>query len=188
MTRIFLPLVFLHFVGLVAGVTTGVVYGTSRDIASAQRSLANVLQWDWFSVHFLCGLAVAVLTLFVHCLVFTYFLGTGRWVKEVAYAYGLPDQPWPKRTRELKRQAFPPALLAMLLTIVLVASGAAAQVGAWPWWIHLGLAGAAVLANFFAWTVEYRAISENIVVLDRVMAEVQRLASTSNDDNDDTPT
>src|SRR5262249_7176432 len=69
-----------------------------------------------FMLHFLFGLFTAVGTLLVHCLIFTYFLGTGRWVKEVTLAYDLPDEPWHKRTRELKRQTFPPALAAMLVT------------------------------------------------------------------------
>src|SRR5262249_7322084 len=50
-----------------------------------------------YQLHFLLGLATAVLTLLLHCLIFTYFLGTGRWVKEVGLAYGLPDQPLPRQ-------------------------------------------------------------------------------------------
>ena len=49
----------------------------------------------------------------VLCLIFIYFLGTGRWVKEVAIGYKIPDDPLPKLTRELKRKAFPAALFAM---------------------------------------------------------------------------
>src|SRR5258708_27603731 len=67
-----------------------------------------------------------MLTWFVHCLIFTYFLGTGRWVKEVKLAYNLPDQPLAKLTRELKRRGFPPALFAMLAAIATGAARAAA--------------------------------------------------------------
>src|SRR5260370_12807334 len=70
-----------------------------------------------FWLHFLLGLAAAMMTLLVHCLIFTYFLGTGRWVKEVKLAYDLPDAPLPRLTRELKRRVFPPALFAMLTAI-----------------------------------------------------------------------
>src|SRR5262249_15392728 len=72
---------------------------------------------DTYMLHFVLGLAAGTTALFVHCIVFIYFLGTGRWVKEVAIAYGIPDQPLPKLTRELKRKAFPPALFAMLVPI-----------------------------------------------------------------------
>ena len=56
-----------------------------------------------YLVHFSLGLLSAITTLLVHCAIFTYFLGTGRWVKEVAIAYRIPDEPLPKLTRELKR-------------------------------------------------------------------------------------
>ena len=76
-----------------------------------------------YVLHFLFGLFTGVGTLLTHCLIFTYFLGTGRWVKEVTLAYRLPDEPLHKRTRELKRATFPPALTAMLVTIATAAAG-----------------------------------------------------------------
>src|SRR5687768_461453 len=72
---------------------------------------------DAFFIHFVVGLSTSIIILFVHCLVFIYFLGTGRWVKEVTIAYRMPDEPWHKMTRELKRQTFPPALFSMLIGI-----------------------------------------------------------------------
>src|SRR5438309_10307893 len=68
-----------------------------------------------FWLHFLLGLSAAMFTLLVHCLIFTYFLGTGRWVKEVQLAYDLPDAPLPRLTRDLSRTVFPPRLSAMLI-------------------------------------------------------------------------
>src|ERR1700730_2455229 len=89
-----------------------------------------------FLVHFNLGLFTAIGTLLVHCLIFTYFLGTGRWVKEVGLAYALADDDLPRLTRELKRATFPPALLAMLVTIATAAAGAGGQLKAWPWLVH----------------------------------------------------
>ena len=63
-----------------------------------------------YLTHFTLGLFTVLFALGVHSLIFIYFLGTGRWVKEVALAYGIPDAPLPKLTRELKRRTFPPAL------------------------------------------------------------------------------
>src|SRR5690348_17083993 len=57
-----------------------------------------------YMIHFYLGLLAVLLTLAVHCLIFIYFLGTGRWVKEVALAYHLPDEPLPRLTRNLKRR------------------------------------------------------------------------------------
>jgi hypothetical protein len=129
----------------------------------------------WF--HFLLGLSAAMFTLLVHCLIFTYFLGTGRWVKEVKLAYDLPDAPLPRLTRDLKRRVFPPALFAMLTAIATGAAGAAAQVQVWPWEIHATLATVTLVVNFWAFRIEYRCLQTNLGVLDEVLREVDRLRS-----------
>jgi len=127
----------------------------------------------WF--HFLLGLATAMMTLLVHCLIFTYFLGTGRWVKEVKLAYDLPDAPLPRLTRDLKRRVFPPALFAMLTAIATGAAGAAAQVEVWQWEVHATLATLTLFVNLWAFRLEYRCLQINVGVLDEVMREVDRL-------------
>ncbi len=127
----------------------------------------------WF--HFLYGLLAAIFTLFVHCLIFTYFLGTGRWVKEVKLAYQLPDAPLPRLTRDLKRRVFPPALYAMLTIIATGAAGAAAHNELSPWLVHASLAILTVAVNLWAFWVEYRCLRTNIGVLAEVMREVDRL-------------
>jgi len=132
---------------------------------------------ETFWYHFLAGLTAAVLTLLVHCLIFTYFLGTGRWVKEVKLAYDLPDDPWPRLTRDLKRRVFPPALFAMLTAIFTGMAGAAAQVQVWPWEIHATLGTVTLLVNFWAYFVEYGCLRTNVGVLQQVLIEVDRLRS-----------
>src|SRR5438067_226508 len=114
-----------------------------------------------YLLHFLFGLFTAVGTILTHCLIFTYFLGTGRWVKEVTLAYDLPDVPWHKRTRDLKRATFPPALAAMLITIATAAGGAGAQLQQWSWLVHFTLALAALAINVWAFRLEYRHVTEN---------------------------
>jgi hypothetical protein len=128
-----------------------------------------------FLVHFLLGLFTAVGTLLVHCLIFTYFLGTGRWVKEVALAYDLPDGPFYKVTRELKRQTFPVALAAMLVAIATAAAGAGVQLQAWPWTLHFGLGLATLVVNGWAFLVEYRNLNRNAATLEAVLREVDRI-------------
>src|SRR6516165_10165356 len=114
MTRIFLTLASVNALGLVVSFLVGVVSMFQEGVSNANDPT--------FQVHFWLGLATALWTLLVHCIIFTYFLGTGRWVKEVGLAYSLPDAPLPKLTRELKRSTFPPALFAMLITIATVAA------------------------------------------------------------------
>jgi hypothetical protein len=128
-----------------------------------------------FPIHLYLGLFAVLLTLGVHCLIFIYFLGTGRWVKEVGIAYRLPDAPLPKLTRELKRRTFPVALTAMLVPIAAAAAGAAAQNQQWPWTIHAVTASITLLVNLWAFVVEYRNVTINAGVIDEVMREVDRI-------------
>lgn len=128
-----------------------------------------------YPLHFYVALLAVLLTLATHCLIFIYFLGTGRWVKEVAIAYHLPDAPLPRLTRDLKRRTFPVALLAMLVPIAAAAAGAAAQRREWDWKIHAGLAAATLLSNLWAFVVEYRNVSINSGIIDAVMGEVERI-------------
>lgn len=130
---------------------------------------------DIFIVHFTLGLLTAIGVLFVHCLIFIYFLGTGRWVKEVTLAYGLPDEPWHKRTRELKRQTFPPALFSMLIGIAAAAAGAGAQLQAWPWYVHMTLGLSTLAVNLWAFRVELRNVGENAGIIQAVLDEVDRI-------------
>src|ERR1700720_375992 len=113
MTRTFSTLAVLILFLFAATIVVGFI-SFAQDSSEAKREV--------FIVPFYLGLGTALVVLLVHCLIFTYFLGTGRWVKEVGLAYQLPDQPYPKWTRELKRQTFPPALFAMLSVIAAAAA------------------------------------------------------------------
>jgi hypothetical protein len=161
MARIFVILAGIDSLALAAS------FGVGTASRFADHSL--------FMAHFTLGLFTALLTLLVHCLIFTYFLGTGRWVKEVGLAYDLPDAGLPRLTRELKRWTFPPALFGMLITIATVAAGAGADRDGWPWQIHFTLALATLAINAWAFGVEYRNVRANARVLDEVMREVDRI-------------
>lgn len=128
-----------------------------------------------FLVHFVGGLATAIGILLVHCLIFTYFLGTGRWVKEVTIAYRMPDEPWHKQTRELKRATFPPALFSMLIGIGAAAAGAGAQLQAWPWYVHMILGLLTLAINLWAFRIEIRNVTANAEIIEGVMREVDRI-------------
>jgi hypothetical protein len=163
MTRIFLGLAILDAAALLATFVSGFFYTSSE---------AGAL------VHFTLGLYTVIGNLGLHCLIFIYFLGTGRWVKEVALAYDLPDEPLPKLTRELKRKTFPPALFAMLVPIAAAAAGTGARLQEWPWAVHASLAVAGLLVNAWAFAVEYRNVRTNAGVLDEVLREVDRIRAS----------
>src|SRR5262249_29108359 len=167
MTRIFITLATIDGLALVASFVTG--------IASKLGDSVRRPDDPTFLIHFNLGLFTAIGTLLVHCLIFTYFLGTGRWVKEVGLAYGLPDAQLPRLTRELKRATFPVALLAMLVTIATSAAGAGVQLQEWSWVVHFLLALATLAVNAWAFAVEYQSVRTNAWVIDAVLAEVDRI-------------
>jgi hypothetical protein len=166
MTRTFTVLAILATMAMLASIGLG-IYSFCLDRSPWQNEI--------YIAHFFLGLTTAIGLLLIHCLIFTYFLGTGRWVKEVALAFELPDAPWPRLTRELKRGAFPPALFAMLIGIGTAAAGAGVQLQAWPWQAHAGLAVLTVLFNLWAFRIEYRALALNAYVIQAVLAEVDRI-------------
>lgn len=167
MTRIFAILALTNALALTVTFALGCWSKLTDGLVTGASSV--------YMLHFLFGLFTGVGTLLTHCLIFTYFLGTGRWVKEVTLAYDLPDAPLHKRTRELKRATFPPALIAMLVTIATAAAGAGAQLQAWPWQVHFSLAIAALLINYWAFWLEYRNVSRNAGTLEEVLREVDRV-------------
>lgn len=167
MTRTFSTFAVLGTLALLSTITVGFLYFLKDDISERSN--------DLFILHFYLGLTTAIGLLLVHCLIFTYFLGTGRWVKEVGLAFRLPDEPWPKLTRELKRATFPPALFAMLSGIATVAAGAGAQLQAWPNYIHATLAFVTVGINLWAFGVEYRSLALNARIIHAVLEEVDRI-------------
>jgi hypothetical protein len=176
MKRIFTTLAILNAAALLAAFGLGIVFMQERQVGTEAPAEHQPLGATSFTAHMIVGLAAAILTLLVHCIIFTYFLGTGRWVKEVARAYALPDAELPKRTREFKRTVFPPALFAMLSVIAAVASGAGAQTSTVSLWSlsHPVFTVLALLINAWAYLVEYRIISANGVVMDQVMLEVEK--------------
>lgn len=169
MTRIFSTLASINGLALLAAFLFGVASWLQ---GSAHRQASGD---SLYLVHFALGLFSAITTLLVHCIIFTYFLGTGRWVKEVKLAYHLPDEPLPLLTRELKRKTFPPALIAMLVTIAAAAAGAGVQLQEWPWPVHGSLALATLAVNLWAYRVEYRNVRINAGAIADVMREVDRI-------------
>jgi hypothetical protein len=167
MSQILARLAVINLLALAATFAVGVVSFLRGSAANAADST--------YMLHFGLGLFSVLLTLAVHCLIFIYFLGTGRWVKEVAIAYRLPDEPLPKLTRELKRRTFPPALFAMLVPIAAAAAGTAAQRHEWPWQVHGVLAVLTLVVNVWAFAVEIRNVGINSGVIHDVMREVDRL-------------
>lgn len=140
----------------------------------------SVLRWG--TVHRLSGMFAALVVLLVNSMGVTYFIGTGRWCREVVEAYGLSTE-LIDRSRQLKRHAFPFAVVGMLAVVCIVALGGAADPGgglAGPGgsrdWVTWHLVGGIGLACLIAWCFQAQVpiIRRQHELIDDVMVEVRR--------------
>ena len=123
--------------------------------------------------HRLIGAAATLVCCGVHCVVFTYFAATSKWVQHAVLVKRL-DRALVAPTRSFKAQAFPAAMLAIATGLLATFSGAytdAYRCGTGGW--HHGFALAALAVNAAAAVVEYRAIVRNGKLIDRVLEGIE---------------
>ena len=131
-------------------------------------------------LHILAGALATLVCCGVHCVVFTYFIATAKWLQHAIAVKGLnPALATP--TRSFRNQAFPAALLAMASMFGAAVLGAAADNYAIrPAWHHL-TAIVALAINAGVAMVEYCAIARNGRLIDKVLADVNNARSRSFD-------
>lgn len=133
----------------------------------------------WATVHRLSGVLAALVVVLVNSMGVTYFIGTGRWCREVVEAYGL-DAGFVERSRRLKRAAFPYALLGMLGVVAVVALGGAADPASGrpgtQAWVTPHLLGGLGIGGAIAWCFlgQLRPIRDHGRLIDDVMQAVRR--------------
>lgn len=113
MNRIFLSLAITNFSLLLACYILGIV---------------SISHWPGrhdqaLGVHFLIALFTVMFSLLVHSIVYTYLLGTNRWVKEVVEIYKMPEEIL-ARSKANKRKAFKWEFRAMSMVAVAAWLGA----------------------------------------------------------------
>jgi hypothetical protein len=120
-------------------------------------------------VHVLFSLVTVVTLLGIHSIVYTYFVATGKWAKEVVQAYQLPDWISTQATKN-KRRAFRFIMGSMTAIAVAAWMGAAVDTrgSAYSIW-HLGSAAFALAYNFGSFVVEYAVIVAHV----RLLAELK---------------
>ncbi|NCY02280.1 MAG: hypothetical protein EBX36_05075 [Planctomycetia bacterium] len=132
----------------------------------------------WGTVHRLSGVLAALMVVLVNSMAVTYFIGTGRWCREVVETYGL-DASFIERSRRLKRSAFPFALMGMLFVVAIVALGGAADPASGrpgtQHWVTPHLLGGLGLAAAIAWCFQAQLppIRRQHGLIEEVMAEVR---------------
>ena len=176
MTRIFLTLAVLSTILLC------VAFGMGQSIGDPR--LADPEVQASVSRHFLTGMAALAFSCFVHALVLTYFMGTGRWMEETTAAYRLPER-WKDECRALKSRTIPPMTGCILLLIITGAFGGAADPAStvnfsgWgdflPATIHWLIAVTTISINLLVNLKEYQAINRNRQIIDEVVEEVRKI-------------
>jgi hypothetical protein len=170
MHRIFLGLAVTNGSLLVASYVVGLIsIGEPRGPGMAD---------PWHLVHFLLGLFTLLTTLLVHSIVYTYFLGTGKWVKEVVRVYKMPE--WVEaQAKKNKKKAFRFEFWSMALISIAAWLGAASdsRQGFNATW-HLAAASVALAFNLGAFAVEYVVIVAQARLLLEVKARADRQRQT----------
>jgi hypothetical protein len=129
-------------------------------------------------LHMLIGIGASLIAILVHSIAVTYFIGTGRWCKEVVDTYQL-DRSLSDDSVRLKRRCFAWALVGMLVTLTIVALGAAADPGTLRAttgrWVlphfFAALGGGAAIAAAFA--IEVNCIRNNSAIVQRILEQVR---------------
>jgi hypothetical protein len=121
--------------------------------------------------HQLAGALATIACCAVHCIVFTYFVATAKWVQHAIDVKRLDPQ-LATPTRSFKAQAFPAALAAMAIVFLAAIGGVITfSYGVRPIWHHV-LAILAIASNALVARIEYRAISRNAQLIDGILAQV----------------
>lgn len=148
-----------------------------RQFETAKVELRS--QRERFWPHVWLGILASLVTLLVNSISITYFIGTSRWCREVVDAYGM-SQELAEQSQRLKRKAFPCALAGILVVIVIVCLGAAADPFAslsaadwvtWHW--SIALLGVAVIC--WGFYVQVGTVGANYELIQQILAEAERL-------------
>ncbi len=129
----------------------------------------------WHGVHVLFSLLTVVLLLGIHSIVYTYFMATGKWAKEVVRVYQLPEWFVAQATRN-KRRAFRFIMGSMTAIAITAWLGAAADTRGEayaPW--HLAAAALTIAFNLGSFVVEYGGIVAHARLLLELKSQADQL-------------
>lgn len=176
MKRIFLTLAVLSVLLMLVAMGLGLAIDDPR-------SLEPGAQWR-VSVHMLTGLAALTFSTLLHAILFTYFMGTGRWLEETTAAYRL-DPDWHQRNQRIKYRVLPGIMGCVLLMITTGALGAAADPaspvsadgfpGLSGSTLHFTASVITLLVNLIIHVSEYNAVARNMLIIEGVLGEVKRI-------------
>jgi len=132
----------------------------------------------WGAYHQLFGALATFVCCAVHCIVFTYFIATAKWVQHAIDVKRL-DANLAAPTKSFKAQAFPAALLAITVVFLTAVVGVITlSYGLRPIWHH-GLALLSLAINTVVALIEYRAVVRNGRLIDDVLERIKAVHETA---------
>jgi hypothetical protein len=164
MLPLFLGLTLVNLLCL--GVATALGYMSLSDAGESK------------GMHILAGALATLVCIAVHCVVFTYFIATAKWVRHAVLVKQL-DASLARPTRSFKMQAFPAALVAMAVVFAAAILGAARDNYGIPRVWHHSFAIAALAVNVIVAAVEYRAIARNGRLIDVILKQIHCRAAAA---------
>lgn len=126
--------------------------------------------------HMLLGLFTSILIILLQCLIFGFFIGSGKSMKKKVQELGL-DPDWIQKTKDYKNRSYPALMLAILLSVTAAVLGGAVSTGALPVWLHAGSIWLALLSNARSLWISYRVIVDNVNDIHEMNRQIQRLGS-----------
>lgn len=128
---------------------------------------------SWGPMHQLAGVLSTIACCAVHCIVFTYFIATAKWIQHAIDVKHL-DPTLSAPTRSFKAQAFPAAIIAMMIVFLAAVVGVLRlSYGISAMW-HQTIALSAIAVNVAMSVIEYRAIVRNGRLVDSILEIVNR--------------
>jgi hypothetical protein len=121
--------------------------------------------------HMLWGFFMTILIVLLQCLIFGFFIGSGKSIKRVVEEQGLSPE-WVQRTKDYKNQAYPALMLAILAAAAAGIVGGGVVVKAVPLFVHEALVWVSLALNARSLLISYRVISRNVEAIHRINEEV----------------
>jgi hypothetical protein len=122
--------------------------------------------------HVLVGFFATFLVTLSQSMTMFYFIGTGKHVKDLVIEHSITEG-FVQRTKVFKTRVFPPALWAMLFTMATMILGGGVHTKVIPWWVHFGLAAAALFFNIQAFVREARAMIDHNTLMQELEKRIE---------------
>ena len=124
--------------------------------------------------HMLWGLFTATLIILLQCLIFGFFIGSGKSIKQKVQEFGLNPE-WIQKTKDYKNRSYPALMLAILFSVAAAVLGGGVSVGAVPIWVHHVFIWVALLLNIRSLWISYRVLVDNVNAIHQMNGEIRNL-------------